>query len=105
MLSIAKIKELPGDMTLVQVQEMLEEQRKEKQRAKYAKNRDAQLARLRRYRETHHEEILQRQRDYHEANRDLINAKKKEARARAKKSPGGLVTPGGETFQDEKNIS
>lgn len=101
MLSIAKIKELPGDMTLVQVQEMLEEQRKERQRAKYAKNRDAQLARLRRYRETHHEEILQKKREYREKNREEINAKRRVG----KKSQDEGSPQAGELFPQEKNIS
>jgi hypothetical protein len=100
MLTLAKLKELPSDMTLSQVQEMLDEQRKEKQRAKYARNRDAQLARLQRYRETHHEEILQKKREYREKHREEINAKRRVG----KKSQDGGSPQAAELFPQEKNI-
>ena len=100
MLTLSKLKELPPDMTLAQVQEMLDEQRKEKQRAKYARNRDAQLARLRRYRETHHEEILIKKREYRERHREEINAKRRVG----KKSQDGGNPQDAQTFPQEKNL-
>jgi len=94
---------LPPDMTVAQINQMLEEQRKAKARAKYERNREAHLACLRKYNEAHREELRQRQREYHEAHRDEINARKREARARAK-ILRGLNTPGDQNLQAENNI-
>jgi hypothetical protein len=93
---------LPPDMTVAQINQMLEEQKKAKARAKYERNREAQLARLKQWREANHEEVLQKKREYREAHRDELAQKNREYRLRKKIQEG--VIPGGLTFPQEKNI-
>ena len=69
------IKDLPADTTLEKVRDILDQAC-----AKFEKQRNAQLARLKNYREANHEELLQKQQEYRELNRDKLNQKNREYR-------------------------
>jgi hypothetical protein len=81
----------PAGITLDKVLELTEQARKERKRI-------TNIECLRRYRERHHDEILEQQKNYREANREILNKKKCEYRARQKlqagiKSHGEISSP------------
>ena len=71
----------------------LEEAIAETARVRAERKRVTHIECLRRYRETHHEELLQKKKEYREANREKINAKNREKKSQAEKYPRAESPP------------
>ena len=86
---------LDPNMTVAEALAETARVRKEQARARNIKG-------LAKFYEVHRDEILLKQRAYREANREVINARKREARARAKFSQGSQKSQ--DALSPEKNI-
>jgi len=86
---------LDPNMTVAEALAETARVRKEQARARNIKG-------LAKFYEVHREEVLMKQRAYREANREVINARKREARARAKFSQGPQKSQ--DALSPEKNI-
>jgi hypothetical protein len=85
---------LDPNMTVAEALAETARVRKEQARARNIKG-------LAKFREVHHDEILQKSREYYETHRDEINARKRAAYARRNSRPTQKI-PG--QFPGEKNI-
>jgi len=85
MLHIAK--NLPTGISLEDALVMTE-------KAKTERRRKTHLECLKRYNEKNREELRQRQKEYYETHKIEINARRREARARARGKSQGATTPG-----------
>ena len=66
----------------------LEQAIAETARIRAEKRRVTHLECLKRYRETHHEELLQKKKEYHEKNKHEINAKRRAKNSQGEDTPG-----------------
>ena len=83
--------DIPAGTTYEELMEMTE-------KAKAERKRRTNIECLRRFRERHHDQILEQQKAYREANREALAKKKREYRARQKfqadtKSQAGISFP------------